>query len=96
MLEEISGLSNLSVYTSQGMHLGSVENLILDITNSKIDGLYIGSTNPNLVEGGVSINLPYRWVQSVGEIIILRYFPGKITPKKEKEEEEKPPEEKIE
>lgn len=95
MLDEISGLSNLSVYTSQGIHLGAVENLILDITNSKIDGLYIGSTNPNLVEGGVSVNLPYRWVQSVGEIIILRYFPGKITPKKEKEEE-KSAEEKIE
>lgn len=91
MLEEINRFSNMSVYTNQGMHLGTVGNVVVDVTNNKVDGLYITGTNPALVENGVSVNVPYRWIQAVGEIIILKYFPGKVALKKE--EEEKPEEE---
>jgi sporulation protein YlmC with PRC-barrel domain len=85
MLEEISRFANMTVYTNQGMRLGTVENLVLDIANNKIEGLFIADTNPNLVEGSVNVSVPYRWVQAVGDVIILRYFPSKVTLKKEEE-----------
>ncbi|MEW6070936.1 MAG: PRC-barrel domain-containing protein [Candidatus Thermoplasmatota archaeon] len=88
MLEEIGRFANLTVYTNQGVRLGTVENLVLDITNNKIEGLFVTDTNPNLVEGSVNVNIPYRWVQSVGDVIILRYFPTKVTLKKEEEKSE--------
>ncbi|MCG2827404.1 MAG: PRC-barrel domain-containing protein [Thermoplasmatales archaeon] len=86
MLDEISRFSNMQVYTNQGVQLGTVENVVLDVTNSKVDALYISGTNPILVEDSVNLNVPYRWIQAVGDIIILKYFPGKVALKKETEE----------
>lgn len=83
----------MQVYTNQGVQLGTVENVVLDVTNSKVDALYISGTNPTLVEEGVNVNVPYRWIQAVGDIILLKYFPGKVALKKEIEEK---PEEKVE
>lgn len=88
MMEEISKFANLEVYTNQALRLGRVENLVLNVKDSKIEGLFVSSTNPDIVEGGVNVNIPYRWVQSVGDIIILRYFPGKVALKKEEEKKE--------
>jgi len=96
MLEEISRFSNMPVYTNQGVHLGTVENVVLDVTNSKVDALYLSGTNPALVEEGVNVNVPYRWIQAVGDIILLKYFPGKVALKKETKETEEKPEEKTE
>lgn len=83
----------MQVYTNQGVQLGTVENVVLDVTNSKVDALYISGTNPILVEDSVNLNVPYRWIQAVGDIILLKYFPGKVALKKEIEEK---PEEKVE
>ena len=93
MLDEISRFSNMQVHTNQGVQLGTVENVVLDVTNSKVDALYISGTNPMLVEDSVNLNVPYRWIQAVGDIIILKYFPGKVALKKETEEKT---EEKVE
>lgn len=78
MLEEITRLIGLETYTDTGMRLGVVENVRIDIAERVIEGLYFGETNPELVEGGISITVPFRWVQSVGEVIILRYFPERV------------------
>lgn len=93
MLDEISRFSNMQVYTNHGVQLGTVENVVLDVTNSKIDALYVSGTNPILVEDSVNLNVPYRWIQAVGDIILLKYFPGKVALKKEIEEK---PEERVE
>lgn len=78
MLEEISELIGLQVYTNKGVFLGNVNNLIVDVEDSKVDGVFIGDTNPLLVEGSRAIAVPYRWIQSVGDIVILRYFPRRV------------------
>ncbi len=75
MLEEISEMIGLQVYTKDGMFLGTVNNVVMDMEEGKIDGIFVGDTNPLLVEESKSVNVPYRWVSSVGDIIILRYFP---------------------
>jgi len=28
------------------------------------------------------VSVPYRWIQSVGDIVILRYFPKRVSLKK--------------
>lgn len=78
MLEEITRLIGLETFTDKGIRLGLVENVRLDVAEKNVEGLYFGETNPELVEGGISITVPYRWVQSVGEVIILRYFPERV------------------
>ena len=82
MLEEISEIIGLQVYTNTGVFLGNVNNLVVDVENGAVDGLFVGETNPLLVEGGRAVSVPYRWTQSVGDIVILRYFPKRVSLKK--------------
>ena len=82
MLEEVSELIGVQVYTNKGVFLGNVNNLIIDIDNCRVDGLFITDTNPLLVEDSRNIAVPFRWVQSVGDIILLRFFPKRVTVKR--------------
>ena len=79
MLEETKNLLGLEVYTPAGIFIGVVNNLVMDLKNNKIDGLFLEESNPAVADDGVSLNIPYRWVQSVGDIIILRAFPDHVT-----------------
>jgi sporulation protein YlmC with PRC-barrel domain len=82
LLEEVSELIGVQVYTNKGVFLGNVNNLIVDIDACKVDGLFITDTNPLLVEDSRNIAVPFRWVQSVGDIILLRFFPKRVTVKR--------------
>lgn len=82
MLEEASELMGLQVYTSNGIFLGNVNNLVIDLENKRVDGLFVSETNPLLVEESRAVNVPFRWIQSVGDIILLKYFPKRVTTKK--------------
>ncbi len=79
MLEEATELIGLQVYTPNGIFLGSVNNLVIDLENKKVDGMFISETNPLLVEGSKAVNVPYRWIQAVGDVIVLKYFPKRVT-----------------
>lgn len=79
MLEEISEMIGLQVYTKSGMFLGTVNNIVINMEEGKINGIFVGDTNPLLVEDSKSVNIPYRWVSAVGDIILLRYFPKRVT-----------------
>jgi len=78
MLEAISEIIGMQVYTPGGTYLGNVDNLVMDMENKLVDGIFIRQTNPLLVEGSMSINIPYRWIQSVGDVVILKYFPKRV------------------
>src|SRR3989442_429534 len=75
LLEELSEIIGLQVYTQNGVFLGNVNNLVVDVDNGAVDGIFIGETNPLLVEGSRAVSVPYRWVPSVGGIVVLRDFP---------------------
>lgn len=79
MLEESSELIGLQVYTKKGMFLGTVDNVVMDIEDGEVDGIFVGETNPLLVDESKSTLVPYRWVSSVGDIIILSHFPERIS-----------------
>src|SRR3989338_8092657 len=78
-MEEITRLANLPVYTREGTFVGNVKTLILALPHRRIDGILIGRTNPTLVEDGRDVSIPYRWVQSFNDILLLRYFPERVT-----------------
>lgn len=88
MLEEISEIIGLQVYTSDGIYLGNVSNIVVDVENAKVDGLFVSDTNPLLVEESISVNVPYRWVQAIGDVVLLRYFPKRVSLKKKTEASE--------
>jgi len=94
MLEEVSELIGLQVYTNSGIFLGNVGNVVVDVAASNIDGLFITDTNPLLVEDSKSVAVPYRWIQSIGDIVILSYFPKRVAVRKPAPEQ-KPDENKV-
>jgi len=79
MLDEITKMMGLAVYTPSGVFVGTADNMVFDTKSRKIDGIFVNDTNPSVVERGVSVNIPYRWVQAVGDVIILKMFPDKVT-----------------
>ena len=86
--EEVTTFLKLPVYTREGIYVGHVRNVFLDTDEKKVSSLLVTNTNPSLVEGSVDVSVPYRWVNAVGDIVILSNFPGKVTTKKDKEEPE--------
>ncbi len=85
--EEVTSFLKLPVYTREGTYVGHVKNVFLDIEEKKISSLLVTNTNPSLVEGSIDVSVPYRWVNAVGDIVILSNFPNKVTARKEKESE---------
>lgn len=78
MLEEITVLYELEVYTDKGVRIGPVANVTINMDNNEIESLVIEESNETLVEEGRPVSVPFRWVQCVGDIIILRHFPSRI------------------
>jgi sporulation protein YlmC with PRC-barrel domain len=87
--EEITSFLKLPVYTREGVYVGHVKNVFLEIEEKRVGSLLVTNTNPALVEGSVDVAVPYRWVNAVGDIIILSNFPGKVTTKKHDKGSEK-------
>jgi len=88
--EELTSFLKLPVYTRGGIYVGHVRNIFIDMDQKRVNSLLVTNTNPALVEGTVDVAVPYRWVNSVGDIVILSHFPDKVATHKK---EEKPPEE---
>jgi len=84
--EEITSFLKLPVYTRQGIYVGHVSNIFIDMDEKRVSSLLVTNTNPTIVEGTADVAVPYRWVNSVGDIVILSYFPERVTTKKKKEE----------
>lgn len=78
MLEEITSLYDLDVYTDRGVYVGPVNNVTFNLETCEIESLIIEETNENLVEGGRPISVPFRWVHNVGDIVLLRNFPNRV------------------
>ena len=51
MLEEATELIGLQVYTPNGIFLGSVNNLVIDLENKKVDGMFISETGEAMYSG---------------------------------------------
>jgi sporulation protein YlmC with PRC-barrel domain len=85
--EEVTSFLKLPVYTREGKYVGHVRNVFIDMDEKRVSSLLVTNTNPSLVEGTVDVAVPYRWVNSVGDIVVLSYFPDRVTTTKKKEEE---------
>ena len=68
----------MTVYTRDGTRLGTVHDVLMDTTQRIISALLVTGTTPKLVKGGANIIVPYRWVQNLDDVVILRHFPEKL------------------
>jgi len=86
--EEVTSFLKLPVYTREGTYVGHVRNVFIDMDEKRVSSLLVTNTNPTLVEGTVDVAVPYRWVNAVGDIVILSHFPERVTTKKKEDKTE--------
>lgn len=72
---EITTLVGREVYSNNGVFVGEVEDLRLDLDTESVTGLALHQLNHELFNQDVrtsrGIIVPYRWVQAVGDVIIV-------------------------
>lgn len=73
--QEITSLVGREVYSNNGVFVGQVEDLRLDLDAETVTGLALTSLNDDLfgdqTAGARGVILPYRWVRAVGDIILV-------------------------
>lgn len=82
MLVEATELLGRQIYTPDGRLLGEVENLVVDVEAAKVDGVFVGEPSPLLVEESKPVNVPFRWVSAVNDVVLLKYFPKRVSMKR--------------
>jgi len=73
--QEITTLVGREVYSKNGVFLGEVEDLRLDLDAEEVTGLALHQLNTELfgqtAAGARGVIIPYRWVQAVGDVVIV-------------------------
>lgn len=82
MLVEMTELLGRQIYTPDGRLLGDVDNVVVDVEGAKVDGLYVDESSPLLVDDSRPVNVPYRWVAAVSDVVLLKYFPKRVSLKR--------------
>ena len=75
---EASRVPGLTVYSRTGKRLVVVHYVLFDTSQLIVSALLITGTTPKLVKSGANIIVPYRWVQNLDDVVILRYFPDEL------------------
>ena len=85
--QEITSLVGREVYSNNGVFVGEVEDLRLNLDTEVVNGLALSALNPELFEGQETgqkgVIVPYRWVRSVGDVVLINDVVERL-----KEEEE--------
>lgn len=90
--QEITALVGREVYTNNGVYLGEVEDLRLDLDAEEVTGLALHELNRELfaqeAASARGVIVPYRWVQAVGDVVIVNDIAERIQRSKGEEDEE--------
>ena len=93
--QEITTLVGREVYSKNGVFVGEVEDIRLDLDRQAVTGLALHQLNNELFDAEAQsargVILPYRWVQAVGDVVIVNDIVERLhQPEEETEEEEVP------
>lgn len=73
--QEITALVGREVYTNNGVFVGEVEDVRLNLDDVKVTGLALHRVNTDLfgerARGGRGVIVPYDWVQAVGDVVLV-------------------------
>ena len=88
--QEITALVGREVYSKGGVYVGEIEDVRLDLDTEIVTGLALRQTNGDLfagIEAGArGVIIPYRWVQAVGDIVLINDVVERIRRPEDEEE----------
>ena len=77
----LSQLSGLQVYLPNGRLLGVVHDAVVEHASLSCTHLFVTDMPDDLVEGSIHVAIPWRWVRSIGDVVLLRWFPPSQIPR---------------
>lgn len=89
MRVDITSLFGLNIYTDTGTYVGKVADLVLDVDERTVKGIAVSSINRDIFDvTSRGVIIPYRWVITTGDIVLIRNIVNKFKkqPKKEPED----------
>jgi sporulation protein YlmC with PRC-barrel domain len=90
--QEITTLVGREVYSNSGVFVGQVEDLRLDLDAEEVTGLALHELNTELFGSEATtargVIVPYRWVEAVGDIVIVNDIVERIQREQAEEDEE--------
>lgn len=78
----VSEIRGLPVVLPDGRLLGTVHDTVLETDNWSTSHIFVSDPSADLVEGRIHVAIPWNWVRSIGDVVILRWFPPTPIPKK--------------
>lgn len=78
MLETLSNIIGLEIYEPRGFFVGTVDEIVIDVSTMRACGLYVEQANPAIVNKDIAISIPFGWVRGIGDAVILRTFPERV------------------
>jgi sporulation protein YlmC with PRC-barrel domain len=73
--QEITSLVGREVYSKNGVYVGEIEDIRLNLDDEQVTALAVADVNPELFEdlarGRRGVLVPYRWVRSVGDVVLI-------------------------
>ena len=73
--QEITTLVGREVYSKNGVFVGEIEDIRLDLDREMVTGLALHQLNTELfgpdARSARGVIIPYRWVQAVGDVVIV-------------------------
>ena len=73
--QEITSLVGREVYSNNGVFVGEIEDVRLDLDARSVTGLALAELNRELfagrVDGNTGVIVPYRWVRAVGDVVLI-------------------------
>jgi sporulation protein YlmC with PRC-barrel domain len=92
MPQEITTLVGREVYTNNGVFIGQVEDLRLDLDAEEVTGLALHELNADFFGADTAsargVIVPYRWVQAVGDVVIVNDLIERIQRQKSESEDD--------
>jgi sporulation protein YlmC with PRC-barrel domain len=88
--QEITTLVGREVYSNNGVFVGEVEDVRLDLGQESVTGLALGELSQELfagrIEAGKGVMIPYRWVRAVGDVVLINDVVERLEEDEEDEE----------
>jgi len=92
--QEITTLVGREVYSNNGVFVGEIEDIRLDLDKQSVTGLALHQLNSELfgadARAARGVILPYRWVQAVGDVVIVNDIVERLHQPEPEDEEEVP------
>jgi sporulation protein YlmC with PRC-barrel domain len=90
--QEITTLVGREVYSNNGVFVGEVEDVRLNLDAKSVTGLALAELNDELfgstVPRGKGVMVPYRWVRAVGDVILINDVVERLEGEDDGDEEE--------